>query len=350
MLRKELLSAITSFVIIFSACKQVSAVERWSSTQAMYDKSLIRISYDLIEICFENEDLNALMVYFSLNYLDDGDDYEDERAELEEIFNNYDNLDIDFILGAITIDGNTATVEENGRFSGDPVAGGARETKVWPGNSYWIKENGQWKFYGNQHRFELVAKSKHHTNGYYLRFALFDTDKYNITSATVEGPDLTGTVNLILTLEPVYRFYWWTTYPAVTGTPTVPATYTFTINTDSGTLIETDVIEQNIGEFAVLSYPESGSTINTAAPTFTWDGISLPGVTYAIEIHNKHGTRIWEKRDITGTSLTYNYDGKASEQLQSGHTYHWMIVAEDNQGDFGGNQSLSDSFTFRTCK
>lgn len=344
---KEIKLTLLLFTIILTGAIYADSSEFISISDTITDdESLIRDAYDVVEVCFESEDLDGLMAYFSGNYLDNGKDHSDERTEIEEIFNDYDNLEIEFILGAITIDGNTATVEEDGSFSGDPVGGVTRETDSWSDISYWIKEDGQWRFYGNQRRFKLAAKSKHHTTGYYLRFALFDTDKYNITSATVEGPDLTGPVNLNLEIDPIYDFNWWTIYSPVTGTPVVPATYTFTINTDSGTFIETDVIEQNITEFAVLKYPEDGSMINTISPIFTWEGISLPGISYGIELHKEDGTRIWERRGITVNAVTYNSDGTASEQLQSGRTYHWIIVAEDKQGNFGGNQSLPDSFAF----
>lgn len=85
--------------------------------------------------------------------------------------------------------------------------------------------------------------------------------------------------------------------------------------------------------------------VENLTPEFTWNSYSSAS-DYVIEVYDSKGKVIWggfnddytsKNIVISGTSITYNSDGMASQDLESGKTYRWKIYAskDDNKEPTG---------------
>jgi len=97
--------------------------------------------------------------------------------------------------------------------------------------------------------------------------------------------------------------------------------------------------------FATITYPTDGSTINTTTPTFTWNEAS-GAVSYTILVEDSSGPGQffpWVIGLPAGTtSVQYDSDGQALAPLESGKSYLLIV----HSYDVNGNQAtVYNSFT-----
>ena len=91
----------------------------------------------------------------------------------------------------------------------------------------------------------------------------------------------------------------------------------------------------------------------SATPTFTWE--AYPSSTdYVIEVTDANGQLIWggfneartEKNIVilaSQTSIVYNSDGLATQELVSGRNYRWRIYASKDANNASGWILISSS-------
>jgi hypothetical protein len=128
--------------------------------------------------------------------------------------------------------------------------------------------------------------------------------------------------------------------------PNIGDIYFIQVNYSDGSCEkEMYVIDQINDNFAWLTYPENGQTIESTVPTFTWtmaENIDK----YSLRIHALDGDNeynIWWIDLPQGTtSCIFNQDGTALENLQSGRSYKAYIVTYDSNGH---HASTDSSFT-----
>jgi hypothetical protein len=122
-------------------------------------------------------------------------------------------------------------------------------------------------------------------------------------------------------------------------------TYKFKVTDKSGNWTEaTDTLT------AILDYPKNtkpsqNEVVLTQLPVFSWDAI--PGSqTYTLSVNDNYGKQIWWKGNFTSTSVTYNDDGTATDNLKEGFSYSWTISGSDNDGNWG--EQYSHRFAYST--
>ena len=124
----------------------------------------------------------------------------------------------------------------------------------------------------------------------------------------------------------------------------------------SVTFMESDTIDLDfsVTDAVIINSPTNppdsiyAIIADSTTPTFSWD--EYPSAKeYIIEVRKMNGEIIWggfnadgsinhHKIDAQTSSVLYNFDGTASETLQSGEIYQWKVYADDNRND--GVQTL----------
>ena len=87
--------------------------------------------------------------------------------------------------------------------------------------------------------------------------------------------------------------------------------------------------------FAWITFPADTQTINTTTPTFTWQeatGISSYGLNVAEVVGNVNNWIWWTNLSEGNNSVLYNYDGRATEGLQSQKTQISVLHTWDDNG------------------
>lgn len=114
--------------------------------------------------------------------------------------------------------------------------------------------------------------------------------------------------------------------------------YSVRFNYSDGNFQNHDFTVQTVNDnFATITYPTDGSTINTTTPTFTWNEAS-GAVSYTLlieDIASGPGQFFpWIIALPTGTtSVQYNSDGQALAPLESGKSYMLFLHSYDVNGN-----------------
>lgn len=112
----------------------------------------------------ESESLSQLSLVVSPDFLDSGANADDFMATFEEIFADYNSLQMDVQINSIQYDSNSnprfAFVNFEYVITGVPAGGGSRvvvdqsdldtTSQIEATEMYWHFEDGRWKMYGNQ--------------------------------------------------------------------------------------------------------------------------------------------------------------------------------------------------------
>ena len=119
------------------------------------DIEAIKDAYTGIEVAVETEDIDTLMSYFSDDFLHDDQDKIHWWSQFQQLFDNYQNIQVEFTDIQIAVNGDAATATLHVKITGEPQNGGAVETITDEDMSedylnYWLKEDGIWRLYGNQ--------------------------------------------------------------------------------------------------------------------------------------------------------------------------------------------------------
>jgi len=179
--------------------------------------------------------------------------------------------------------------------------------------------------------------SSHFSSGYYVQLYVLDSNKA-ADSITVKGPGLV--TPLSLTFGAYRPGEWWSVPNVFLGAIPAyspPLTYTFHIEYDGQVYTVDKIVNSLVEQFATNLSP-SGGEIVSGDFTFTWTGISLPGIKYQVQLDDNNYNRIWNSEITTGNSIPYT--GPA---LLPGATYRYYVAAMDSYG----NQSLAqESFIY----
>ena len=277
---------------------------------------------------YNNKDLTTLMSYFSPAYLNDGRTYAMQQAEFVTKF-----------AGTITPLPTTASnITINGTSATAYVSGG-------PGTLFLSKTSGNWLMYGNQYKYSAMAYSGYQsgaTGSYWVEFGVDDPNDA-LLSITVAGNGLASPVGLYHDAAH-HRWQSWTTTPPYTNVgpsfgstmPSgLPFSYTFTLTDNAGATTQIAQMTEFVTVVPTNITPGAGATL-TNNPTFSWTSVG-GSYTYGIELNDGSGNRIWNKYDITGTSVAY--DGTA---LTAG-SYSYFMLVRDGDGNFS---MVSIPFTY----
>jgi hypothetical protein len=135
----------------------------------------------------------------------------------------------------------------------------------------------------------------------------------------------------------------------VSGLSSPPATgsYIFRVTDKSGNWNENvDILTSNL-DFPKNVNPGQGKLISSLTPVISWD--SVPGaVKYQLWINKTDGPQIWWGGDLTSTSVIFNYNGTASENLVSGAFYYLAVRAIDAEGNWGEQNSILFGYSSST--
>ncbi len=301
----------------------------------------IRNNYKALETAFESKDINSFMNYISLEYLDGCENYSDFKDEIQYLFNNYFDLELDFEIHNIIFSGDLAFVKNTGNWTG-------KNDSIMEGDSWffeedmWKKENNEWKWYGNQKRAWADVAVGYSVDGghHFLRIrAETECEDKELISANVSGPGIIDEIAMdpyeygegfIAWVDPYFQ-------------PNVGDIYTFyLVYSDDYTEEINDTIENIIESGPTITYPQHSSTINESQPVFTWtdagSAVNNQGY-YWVRIGNETDPEIWDiELPLTETSVKYNVDGTAKEPLKTGHGYWLEVFIFDKYDNFANSR------------
>jgi len=343
---------------------QKTRILRITGSPAPPEQQVIRDAYKEIETAIENEDINTLMSYFSFNFLHSGQNRDYYQSQFQALFDNYQNIQVQFSNLDVTINGNVATTSVHVNITAEPQGGGATQTIVdadefdkW--HNYWIKEKGFWRLYGDQQTEERVSvdiDTKYWEDGSYdLRITAHGTPG-DISSITISGPHIdTATVHMGGG-DPDHLYddgnhgdeeandgIWWVLLDIV-GIPAEGETIIFDIAySDGSSETKQKSIDGVLSETAQLLSPLDGFTVNTLTPTFEWSNPSVPGLTYSVQVDDINHNRLYDVCDLP--------DGTTSHEIPADYlnwetTYYWLVSASD----VNGNEALTNWDTFTTSE
>ena len=162
----------------------------------------------------------------------------------------------------------------------------------------------------------------------------------DVTSVNVTGPG--GAVYTLRDDEPDG---WYDARSGNYSGPPESGAYTFRAMDQSGNWAETiDTVT------AVLDYPRNvrpahNEVITTSTPTFSWEAVQ-GAIAYWVRVRDIHGNDIWRREDLTSTSIDYNDDGNATQDLIDGHIYSWTVQGYDSDGNWCEQNEVR--FTYST--
>ncbi|MHC4489058.1 MAG: YybH family protein [Planctomycetota bacterium] len=115
----------------------------------------IKDIYAGIEVAVETEDIDTLMSYFSDDFLHDDQDKTHWWSEFQQLFDNYQNIQVEFTDIQIAVNGDVATTTLHVEITGELQDGGGVETIRDEDMSedflnHWLKKDGIWRLHGNQ--------------------------------------------------------------------------------------------------------------------------------------------------------------------------------------------------------
>ncbi len=124
-------------------------------------------------------------------------------------------------------------------------------------------------------------------------------------------------------------------------------TYIYRATDKSGNWTEKTTTLSGTLDFPSNVSPINNAVLNNAAPVFSWNTVS-GAVRNEIWINDINGKLIWGRWDMAAStsSVTFNYDGLATEALKEGMLYTWVIKAIDdnnNSGEHYGRQFVFSS-------
>jgi hypothetical protein len=117
-------------------------------------------------------------------------------------------------------------------------------------------------------------------------------------------------------------------------------TYIFRATDKEGNWTEKTSTLAGILDFPTNVRPLNNAVLNTTTPVFSWTTVS-GAVRNEIWLNDVNGKLIWARWDLSGTTstVTFNYDGLATEALKEGMLYSWSVRASDENGNWGEHNS-----------
>ena len=288
------------------------------------DEEQIRSALSSWETAFESKNLASTMGLISDNFVSDGQTKADLQSSFQQTFAGdmyeltFTNVAISIVQDKATVSGHCRGVSSTEIFEED-----FGPTNAWFWGTYWIKENSQWKMYGNQLRYGIEVSSFHTASGYYAEICVSDPSRTAL-SVSATGPGISGTMTLqYRSGDGLSPAMWWHTYNPFLGVavPTTLQTFTVGISDASGTSTYSKTITGFVQGMATNLSPTG--TIHGAI-TFSWTGFANVQV-YNMDL-SEYGvaTTLWKSGDIPGNRTSVVYDGPA---LTSGHTYQYGVSA-----------------------
>ena len=193
------------------------------------------------------------------------------------------------------------------------------------------KEDGTWKAYGNQEAHDVWVDTVSRSDGTFALNVGFDGEPGEVTSITVSGPGIDGSISLYddgLHRDCEANDGEWANIIPLDLAPSVGDTYTFNI----------DGNEVSAGVTGTMTaFATNGTVSEEMPPSFYWD--AAEGVMfYSVQLYDPEtGLIEWHEWGIQGTFVEY-----MGPPLYQGKTYQWRVFAYDMNENF----SVSEFFTY----
>jgi hypothetical protein len=325
--------------ILTTSSNKIASIEaRFDNVMVNYDTddAQIRGNFAAAIAAYNNKDVNAMMSYFSANYLSDGENFAARKTSFTNDFapSNSNYQPISVTIDSVAINGTDATVLSTWS-DGQSIDYLRRDA------------DGMWRFYGNQARYNVRVNSMHWSNGYYgagyyTNVSIEDPDN-SITSATVSGPGITGTTSLV---HGAGTFTGWTfpitsppPIPFLGATPPgTPQTYTVNITDGTGTYSYQRTITGYVVPFATNLGP---GNVNGSPFSFTWTGITGAN-RYKVELNDANWNRIWQADDLPSYTRTVVYSGPEL----TAQTYNYVVISGIRTAGMMNESFSSGSFAY----
>jgi len=283
---------------------------------------------DYIE-AYNNKDLEKFMASHSFDYLNDGQDYNGLKQEIEQMMNdpNFQTIDSHTLLSTF-IEGNQASTETIFEVDGS----NDQITDIWR------KEDNDWKIFGNQNRYSInravvnlgtVYSEEPKVN---VWMSVDDNNQF-ATSVTATGPGIDPSpIELTRKYNSEHSTYEWshegeTTHEIkiMNNSIPLPWTYTITIEDSNGTHSYEEVVSNYIQEFSNFDMPKNALCDNIL---FNWNTFPTAESHRIKLLDTSSGNTLWQ----TTTPLTsVQYDGPSLEP----QLYRLQLVSgfnEENKG------------------
>jgi len=319
------------------------------------EEQSLRNDYAAIENSFAGKDINAVMQYFSDNFIDQGETKASVRNGFLDFFNGHSNTSIKFDIKSLAILDGRALVKCDFLRQGSRNSDNKVLKDTWKDQlQIWRKENGIWKLYGNQDLFDSNVQVAYFTDNqqFMLDFYIY-SQPGEITAASVSGPGI-GTLQLYNDGqhhdgEPGGGE--WANYVNLGIVPPAIGTeYTFNIaNAVGKPIIRKATIANIVKKAATLVSPNNGVSVS-GSPLFKWIEVPIAW-NYYIEVYKGGGTwpmpQVWSY-DIYGkknTQTVFEEGNDAQEPLQNGQVYSWRIMTEDQNGNWACGRLNTFTYT-----
>lgn len=279
----------------------------------------------------ETKNLTKVMSYVSDNYLNNGETKSDVQNFISQQLFNYDSIKITVTNILITIDGNKANLSAHFKFE---IPDTTYEFDFNPVNpwilTYWLKESTGWMMYGNQRKANFKISIQHYyPQNYFIGISL---SKKKISSYQINGSNIStiwmhsqDSSHIVVNLS---------------ARPTIGAIYNIQVIASDGNHYDSSYSVNGINDnFAWIITPPNGGLVTIPTPTFTWQAASNIE-SYHLKVTDDQGKWIWQPSFSVGTTTcVYNFDGRATAQLQSGRIYELTIHTFDSKGNQASTQS-----------
>jgi hypothetical protein len=174
-----------------------------------------------------------------------------------------------------------------------------------------------------------VSVQHFHPDDYNLGISVAGSD---IDSIGVTGPNITQVWH-----HSQYTDHW---VVNLSVRPSIGDSYTIRVHFSDDTHEDRAYTVNGINDhFGWITSPADGDTVTTTTPTFAWGEVDSI-TSYVLVVEDEPGSSIWHKTFPADThSCVYNFDGRATEPLQSGETYGIILHTFDSNGNQASTES-----------
>lgn len=263
----------------------------------------------------------GFMALVSPEFLDNASNRSQFEAEISDMIQSGEPLA--YSIQSVAINGDQAAIN-----------------LIWNGveadTLYFRKEGENWMLYGNQRKYDLDAWSGHTAESYWVSMSVDDPNDA-ITSVSVTGPGISGSINLVHDTNDKMWVSWpiappYTNFgpqwPHPETPPAPPLVYTFNFTDGQGNSTMTATVKNFVEVFATPVSPTGGASLPELT-SFAWTGVGV-GYRYRIELNDSSWARLWDSgdNDIAGASVPY-----IGSALATG-SYSYNLLTVNMDGNF----------------
>lgn len=259
----------------------VQVIENITPPVESDDKTAIHNAVASLYDAYESRNVSSLLSCLSTNYLNDGLDRDTWIVIAQQDWADMSSSVMQLISTKIEISGNSAEVWIM-EYWKDLYTDGSTEESRGRWKTNYVKENGVWKWAGNQRKvgdswaIEKMRNVSQTTWDYYASFWIEEAEAYPVESMSVSGPNLTVNPMDLQYMEDDQRWDHVSPQNRLTAPPAVGDTYILTVNFEDGSTAQYEHVVEDL--------PPDVSIDITSTPSFDGYYIDVPAGTSSVDL------------------------------------------------------------------